>query len=170
MSSLQLLPGHSQSRLNTSWLTASQFFWNNSFLRSQSIHERRIARQTTGGTPVEQVVRDYGDVCQAVTNLAIETGAQIEVAEFRTFNRCLDDAIASAVTEHAKHRDLSDRLDTHSSKIPVGALLDELRNYLHAATLVVAAIKVGNVGISGATGPVLDRSLLGMRGLIGTTS
>src|SRR6202035_4616239 len=118
------------------------------------------------GFSLEQVVRDYGDVCQAVTNLAVETGAPIEVEEFRTFNRCLDDAIASAVTEHARQSALSDRLGTDSSNTPVGALLHELRNYLHTATLVLAAIKVGNVGISGATGAVLDRSLLGMRDLI----
>ena len=54
------------------------------------------------GFTIEQVVRDYGDVCQAVTKLAIETGAPISVAEFRTLNRCLDNAIASAVTEYVK--------------------------------------------------------------------
>jgi hypothetical protein len=48
------------------------------------------------GFTIEQVVRDYGGVCQAVTNLAVETGASIEVEEFRTFNRCLDNAIAGA--------------------------------------------------------------------------
>src|SRR6202162_3453596 len=53
------------------------------------------------GFTLEQVVRDYGDVCQAVTNLAVETGAPIEVEEFRTFNQCLDNAIAGAVTEYA---------------------------------------------------------------------
>jgi hypothetical protein len=118
------------------------------------------------GFTLEQVVRDYGDVCQAVTNLAIETGAKIEVAEFRTLNRCLDNAIAEAVTEHANHSGLSERPGADLSNTPVGALLHELRNHLHAATLVVAAIKVGNVGISGATGAVLDRNLLEMRGLI----
>src|SRR5579872_5026513 len=41
------------------------------------------------GFTIEQVVRDYGDVCQAVTNLAFETGASISIDEFRTFNRCL---------------------------------------------------------------------------------
>jgi hypothetical protein len=55
------------------------------------------------GYTIEQVVRDYGDVCQAVTKLAIETKAPISVDEFRTFNRCLDNAIAGAVTEYVKH-------------------------------------------------------------------
>lgn len=44
------------------------------------------------GFTIEQVVRNYGDVCQAVTNLAVESGSPISVEEFRTFNRCLDNS------------------------------------------------------------------------------
>src|SRR5690242_7478597 len=51
------------------------------------------------GFTVDQVVHDYGDLCQAVTDLAFERCAPIGVDEFRTLNRCLDDAIAHAVTE-----------------------------------------------------------------------
>jgi diguanylate cyclase (GGDEF)-like protein len=53
------------------------------------------------GFTLEQVIRDYGDVCQAVMNLAVETGAPISADEFRTFNRCLDDAIAGAAIEYS---------------------------------------------------------------------
>jgi diguanylate cyclase len=53
------------------------------------------------GFTIEQVIRDYGDVCQAVTHLAVESGSVISANEFRTFNRCLDDAIAAAVTEYS---------------------------------------------------------------------
>jgi signal transduction histidine kinase len=127
------------------------------------LHGRDLQEQ---GFTLEQVVRDYGDVCQAVTNLAFETGAVIAIDEFRTFNRCLDDAIASAVTEYARHGSLSGGFVTETLNSRLGPLAHELRNHLHTATLVIAAIKAGNVGISGATGAVLDRSLLGMRGLI----
>jgi hypothetical protein len=70
------------------------------------------------GFTIEQVVRDYGDVCQAVTNLAVETGVPISVDEFRTFNRCLDSAIAGAVTEYAKNTPASndDNLRTSNSR------------------------------------------------------
>jgi hypothetical protein len=60
-----------------------------------ALHGRDLLER---GFTLEQVVRDYGDVCQAVTNLAYQKGASIEVDEFRTFNRCLDNAIAGAVT------------------------------------------------------------------------
>src|ERR1700730_6858782 len=60
-----------------------------------ALHGRDLLER---GFTLEQVVRDYGDVCQAVTNLAYETDTTIDVGEFRTFNRCLDNAIAGVVT------------------------------------------------------------------------
>jgi hypothetical protein len=38
------------------------------------------------GFTVEQVVHDYGDLCQAITELAFELEAPIETDEFRTLN------------------------------------------------------------------------------------
>jgi signal transduction histidine kinase len=129
-----------------------------------ALHGRDLLER---GFTLEQVVRDYGDVCQAVTNLACQKGASIEVDEFRTFNRCLDNAIAGAVTEYAYRQAATtteDGFEALNSRL--GPLAHELRNYLHIASYAVKAIKAGNVGISGATGAVLDRSLIGMRNLI----
>ena len=42
---------------------------------------------------VDQVVHDYGDLCQSITDLAVERDAPSKVDEFRTLNRCLDNAI-----------------------------------------------------------------------------
>src|SRR5688500_1199251 len=44
------------------------------------------------GFTIEQVVHDYGDLCQAITDMAVELGEPIETDEFRTLNRCLDNA------------------------------------------------------------------------------
>src|SRR5690349_5702141 len=63
---------------------------------SASRHGKELLQQ---GFTIELVVHDYGDVCQATTDLAFERGVQIEAGEFRTLNRCLDNAIANAVTE-----------------------------------------------------------------------
>jgi signal transduction histidine kinase len=129
-----------------------------------ALHGRDLLER---GFTLEQVVRDYGDVCQAVTNLAHQKGARIEVDEFRTFNRCLDNAIAGAVTEYAfRQAAVATENGFESLNSRLGPLAHELRNYLHIATYAVKAIKAGNVGISGATGAVLDRSLIGMRNLI----
>ncbi len=54
------------------------------------------------GFTVAQVVHDYGDICQAITELAVERMALISAEDFHTLNRCLDTAIAEAVTEHAR--------------------------------------------------------------------
>ena len=119
------------------------------------------------GFTVDQVVHDYGDLCQAITDLAFEHGVAIQVDEFRTLNRCLDNAIADAVTEFAYQRDtlLAER-DAQALNVRLGCLAHELRNLIHTATLAVTAIKAGNVGLSGATGAILDHSLIGLRNLI----
>lgn len=119
------------------------------------------------GFSVDQVVHGYGDLCQAVMELAFHVKVPISVEEFRTFNRCLDDAIAGAVTEYSALRDLQ-RSDQgqYALNERLGFLAHELRNLLHTATLAVAAMRSGKVGLSGATGLILDRSLIGLRNLI----
>jgi signal transduction histidine kinase len=129
-----------------------------------ALHGRDLLER---GFTLDQVVRDYGDVCQAVTNLAYKTGTSIEVHEFRTFNSCLDNAIAGAVTEYAYRQaavTTEDGFQGLNSRL--GPLAHELRNYLHIAIYAVKAIKAGSVGMTGATGAALDRSLTGMRNLI----
>ena len=129
-----------------------------------TLHGRELSLR---GFTVEQVVHDYGDLCQAITELAFENGAPIATDEFRTLNRCLDNGIADAVTEHAFQRNsLIENREVRALNERLGFLAHELRNHLHTATLAVTAIKAGNVGITGATGAVLDRSLIGMRSLI----
>ena len=62
----------------------------------------------TQGFTVEQVVHDYGDVCQSITDLAVELKASISTDDFRTLNRCLDNAIAGAVTEFTRSKGLAE--------------------------------------------------------------
>ncbi|CAE6862664.1 hypothetical protein R69776_08090 [Paraburkholderia nemoris] len=64
--------------------------------KSAAEHGRELL---TLGFSVDQVVHDYGDLCQAITDLAFERDAPFLIDEFRTLNRCLDNAIADAVTE-----------------------------------------------------------------------
>jgi hypothetical protein len=56
----------------------------------------------TLGFNISEVVHVYGDICQAVTELADKQSAPITVSEFRILNRSLDTAIANAVTEYAR--------------------------------------------------------------------
>ena len=129
-----------------------------------ALHGRALLQR---GFTVEQVVHDYGDLCQAVTDLAVESGAPIGIDEFRTLNRCLDNAIATAVTEFSYQRDVaaSDK-QVHLFNERLGFFAHELRNILGTATLALASIKAGNIGLCGSTGALLDRSLLELRHLI----
>ena len=63
------------------------------------LHGRDLLR---AGFSVAEVVHTYGDVCQSVTELAVELNATISAEHFRLLNKCLDEAIASAVTEFAR--------------------------------------------------------------------
>jgi len=119
------------------------------------------------GFTVSQVVHDYGNVCQVVTELALETGAPISTDDFRTLNRCLDDAIAGAVTEYGRGQDQStrDRENVRAHE-RLGLLAHELRNLINTAMLAFEVLKTGNVGVAGSTGAVVHRSLTGLRALI----
>ena len=112
-----------------------------------------------GGFTIAQVVRDYGDICQTITELAVEKAAPITTEEFRALNLCLDDAIADAVTEYG-------RLRAHEGTERLGQLAHELRNLLTTAFLAFEMLKTGSVGAGGSTGAVLGRSLRGLRDLI----
>jgi signal transduction histidine kinase len=119
------------------------------------------------GFTVSQVVHDYGDVCQSSTQLAVEKDAPISTADFRTLNLCLDEAIAGAVTEYGREESQSSHDDaTTEGSERLGFFAHELRNLVNTAILSYEVLKTGSVGMTGSTGAVLDRSLLGLRSLI----
>ena len=118
------------------------------------------------GFTVSQVVHDYGDICQAITELAVEQNAPITTEEFKVLNRCLDTAIADAVTEHARITAESRSADELER---MGQITHEIRNMLNTALLAFDAVKRGTVGVNGNTGAVLGRSLIALRDLVDST-
>ncbi len=134
-------------------------------------HGHDLLRQ---GFTIGQVVRNYGDVCQSITDLAMEVNAPISTDDFRTLNRCLDDAIAGAVTEYARERDVErdEARDEARDEEPaegsghLGFLAHELRNLTNTAMLAFEVLRTGNVGVGGSTAAVVQRSLIGIRSLV----
>ncbi|HUE85962.1 MAG TPA: HAMP domain-containing sensor histidine kinase [Vicinamibacterales bacterium] len=120
----------------------------------------------TLGFNISQVVHDYGDICQAITEVAVEQHIPITTEEFHTLNRCLDTAIAEAVTEHA--RITAESRSTEEVERS-GQLAHEIRDILNTALLAFHALKKGTVAINGITGTVLGRSLMSLRDLIDNT-
>ena len=89
---------------------------------SAARHEQQLFAM---GLTVAQVVRDYGDVCQVITLLAIEQNMPIGADEFRTLSLCLDDAVAGAVTELSRQRE---RIAGDAEVERLGMFAHELRN------------------------------------------
>ena len=119
------------------------------------------------GYTIDQVVHHYGDLCQAVTDLAIEHAIDIEVDEFRALNRCLDDAIADAVTGFSYEREsVMAGKAGQSFNERLGSLAHDLRNHVHTAGLALEAVRAGTVGVHGATGAILGHCLARLRTLI----
>jgi signal transduction histidine kinase len=119
---------------------------------------------------IDQVVHDYGDLCQSITELAVEQAAPITVHEFGILNIRLDNAIAGAVTEFSRQREvLRTNASASAMNERLGVLAHEMRNQLNTTILAITAIKGGSVGFGGATSAALDRSLIAMRALIDRT-
>src|SRR6185312_4158654 len=90
----------------------------------------------------------------------------ITTAEFHVLNRCLDTAIADAVTEHAR---LTAELRASAELERIGRLTHEVRNGLNTAILAFDVVRRGTVGLNGNTGAVLGRSLTALRTLVDST-
>ena len=115
------------------------------------------------GFNVSQVVSSYGAIRQAITEVALERQTPIDIQEFRILNRCLDTAIAAAVTEHAR---LTKEKTGADEAERLGQVAHELRNLLNTALLAFQTVKGA---VNGSTEMVLGRSLMGLRDLIDST-
>ncbi len=119
------------------------------------------------GFTVSQVVHAYGDTCEVISSLAIERRVSIGPDDFRRLHECLDEAIAGAVTEYGRRRELAVEVASDERATEgLGILAHELRNHLATATLAFSALRSGEVAIGGSTGAVLERSLAALRAVI----
>ncbi len=125
-----------------------------------ALHGHELLRN---GLTVAQVVNGYGDVCQVVTDLAGEADVAISTHEFHVFNKCLDEAVAGAVTAYGRQRE---RDLAYEGTERVGVLAHEMRNLLNTMTLAFAIIREGKVGFGGSTGAMLARSMSGLCALV----
>jgi len=115
------------------------------------------------GYSIAQVVHDYGDICQAITELAMDLRLPIGTDDFHTMNRCLDNAIAGAVTEYTRQREVT---ASGAEFTRESLYASQMRHSLNTAMAAFQAVRSGRVGVSGSTTQVLDRSLREMRELI----
>ena len=115
------------------------------------------------GFSLAQVVHYYGDISQAVTELAVELKLPVDPCVLHTLNLCLEEVMAEAVSEYGR---LQEQLHWDAEVQRLGGLAHELRNLLTSATLAYDVLRNGQVGIDGSAGMILGRSLKSLRGLI----
>lgn len=134
--------------------------------RAATVHGAELLRL---GYTVGQVVHDYGDVCQSITELAVEHNELIDAAEFRTLNRCLDNAVADAVTSFGMAHEvlLEDQAETLQQRLQYYSI--EHRRLIDIARQAFAAIKSGQLGATGATGTLLFQTLEDLHSLTDRT-
>ena len=124
--------------------------------RAAALHGVELLRL---GYTVDQVVHDYGDICQSVTDLAVEQKAVISTDEFRTLNRCLDDAIADAVTSFGHARQIAVDRQAQSLHQRLDYFADEHKRLVEIASQAFSAMRTGSVGLTGATAALLVHAL-----------
>ncbi len=129
-------------------------------LESAAFHGKELLHL---GYTLSHVVHAYGAICQAVTQLASDLHAPVTALEFHNLNRCLDIAIAGAVTEFESGRNLEAK---DCEVVSLGTFVHELRNALNRATIASQMIMKGIVGAGGSTSKVLQFSLMEMQRLI----
>jgi hypothetical protein len=130
--------------------------------RAAALHGAELLRR---GFRVDQVVHDYGDVCQCVTALAVEQNSVISADEFRTLNRCLDDAIADAVASFGAAHLASVERDGKGVQQRLAVYATEQQRLVDIALKLLTAIQTGSIGIIGASGKLLTQTLLELRSL-----
>ena len=118
------------------------------------------------GYKVEQVVQGYGDVCQAVTELAIERNVPIATGDFRTLNRCLDNAIANAVRAYGQGRQAKTKDEAEDLHKRLESFSDMQRRSLDSAIQSFTALQTGKLGLTGATAAAHIDSLLKLRAIV----
>jgi len=114
------------------------------------------------GYSVDEVVHDYGDACQAITELAVELEAPISVPDFHTLNRCLDNAIAAAVTAWTEDRESN--LPGTASAGP--STEETLQRLVTASLAIFAMLHEGKIGTAGSSVEMLGRQLEQMRDVL----
>jgi len=153
---VEMLRSEQLSAVGSGSVKSKAILSSSEIARAAAIHGADLLHQ---GFTIDQVVHEYGDVCQSVTELAVEVDAHISTDEFRTLNRCLDDAIADAVRSWGLSRQIVIDDRAISLQARLDAFENEHRRLIDMALRAFAAIRTGNVGLTGSTGALLHHAI-----------
>jgi signal transduction histidine kinase len=117
------------------------------------------------GFELNRIVHDYGMVCDIVSDLAAKNGQTFNAREFQIFNRCIDDAIAEAISSFDESRS-AEKKDTAEQ---LGFIAHEIRNAVGNALLGLELIRRGKAGMHGRTAESVQRALSRIADLVAVT-
>jgi hypothetical protein len=101
--------------------------------------------------------------------MAIAKHATISADQFRTLNRCLDEAIADAVSAYAHDQEAAIVSRAEFLHLQIGEFAEKQRHLIVLAIETFAAIKNGRIATAGATGTALLNILYELRNAIDRT-
>jgi hypothetical protein len=120
--------------------------------RAAALHGAELFRS---GYVVGQVVYEYGDVLRAITQIAAEQKALFTLDEFRTLNRCIDNATADAVTAFAGGHNRVTSGPTERRQKRVTSTNDR-RQVVNAAIQSFSAINPDRTELTGETSAAVE--------------
>ena len=101
-----------------------------------------------------QVTQPYRGVGDSVVDLAMDLNVAISADDLVMLERCLDAAIANAVTEQVSRQ-----------RIASDKAVNPLQDLTDTAISAFAVLQTGTVGVMGRTGTLVLRSLMEIRAL-----
>jgi len=107
------------------------------------------------GFDVALTVLSFGVVSDAVGELGKAAQLSFEARDYRIFNQCIDDAMATALTEYWK----VDGGPANEATVQLAFLAHELRNSLSSVQMAWNFLVSGHAGVQGRTAKVLERNL-----------
>ncbi|HET7541967.1 MAG TPA: HAMP domain-containing sensor histidine kinase [Polyangiaceae bacterium] len=107
------------------------------------------------GFDVALTVLSIGVVSDSIGALGAKAGLSFEASDYQIFNQCLDDAMATALTEYWK----LDRAPTGQDSVQLAFLAHELRNSLSSVQMAWRFLVQGHAGLHSRTAQVLERNL-----------
>jgi hypothetical protein len=108
---------------------------------------------------VSEITQPFRGVGRSVVDLALELDAPISVDDFEILDRCVDAAIAHAVTQHVSRQ-----------KIASDTAVNKLQDLTDTAISAFGVLQTGAVGVMGKTGTLVIRSLMDIRTLAEQTT
>jgi hypothetical protein len=115
-----------------------------------------LVSQTSTPSQVTQPLRGVGG---AVVELALELNVPLTADDVLTLDRCLDAAIAHAITQHVNRQ-----------KIASDGAVNELHDLTDTAISAFEVLQTGTVGVIGRTAILVHRSLMDIRALTAQTT